>query len=141
MREHAGHRHTKIAADVAKSMLNRQDAGDGLGSDRSIVKQLATRTCRRILGNCFFAIARINLIEEGVLANDADAYRWQEHVFDLLHPRLEQIADKVIDNPSANGLRAPDRIAPRRSTEYLLDDNLLSQERQPVALLNVGGSP
>ena len=141
VRRHEGHRHTQIAAGVAKSMLIRQAAGDGLGSARSIVEQFATRTCRSILGNYFFAIARGNLIEEGVRANDADAHIWQARVFDLLHPRMEQIADKLIDNPDARGLRAPDRTVGRESTEDLLNDNLLSQEPNPVAPSRVEGSP
>ena len=123
---HEGHRHTRIAAGVAKSMLTRQDSGDVLGTARSIVKQFATRTCRSLLGHYFFAIARGNLIEEGVLANHSDAYRWQERVFDPLDTRIDQIGDKLSDNPDAKGLRAPDRTVPRQSTEHLLKDNLLS---------------
>ena len=126
VREHEGHRHTMIAADVVRSILNHRAAGEGIGGDRLIANQLATRTCRAILGNYFFAIARGNLIEEGVLADAADAYRWQERVFDPLDTRIEQIADKLSGNPDAKGLRAPDRTVPRQSTEHLLKDNLLS---------------
>ena len=140
-RRHEGHLHTKIAAGVAKSMLTHQDAGNVLDSARSIVEQFATRTCRGILGNYFFAIARSNLIEEGVRANDTDVHIWQARVFDLLHPRMEQIADKLINNPGARGLRAPDRTVGRESTEHLLNDNLLSQEPNPVAPSRVEGSP
>ncbi len=126
VRRHEGHRHTQIAAGVAKSMLTRQDSGHVPGSARSIVKQFATLTCRSLLDHYFFAIARGNLIEEGVLADHGDAYRWQERVFDPLDTRLDQIGDKLSDNPDAKGLRSPDRTVPRQSTEHLLNDNLLS---------------
>lgn len=130
---HGGHRHTEIAAQAAKSMLVEQAAGNGLTSGRSLAKELATRTCHGILDNCFFAIARDNLIAQGVQTDHVSARQWQSGVEGLLDDRIERTAEKLITTQHAAELRAPDRIVPRRPTEDLLTDNLLAPEPDPVA--------
>ena len=140
VRTHVGHRHTEIAAGVAKSLLIRQAADDGFGSDRAIVEHFATETCWGLLDNYFFANARCKLIEEGALADPAAAHRWQRQTHEDLRPRIERIAVELIGNPDAVGLHRPRRTAPLQSTKDLLNDNLLSQERQPLAPSNGGRS-
>ena len=130
---HGGHRHTELAAQAAKSMLVEQAAGNGLPSGRSLVKELATRTCQGILDHYFFAIARDNLIAQGVHADHVSARHWQSRVEGLLDDRIERTAEKLINTPHAAGLRAPNRSVPRRPTEDLLHDNLLAPEPDPVA--------
>ena len=132
---HGGHRHTEIAAQVAKSILVQQAAENGPRSDQSLVEEFATRTCHSLLDHYFFANARSKLIAQGVHVDHVAAREWQSGAADLLSSRIEQIAKQLINDPRATALRAPKRTAPRRSTEDLLDDNLLSEEPGPVDVL------
>ena len=56
VREHNGHRHTKIAADVAKSLVIQSLSGTA-GLDEDISSQFGKRVCDAIIDNGFFAKA------------------------------------------------------------------------------------
>ena len=68
VREYDGHRHAKIAADVAKSLIVQSLSGTaGMGGDVST--QFAERVCDAIVDNGFFAKAGARLVEEGRFSN------------------------------------------------------------------------
>ncbi len=141
LKMYGGHRHTEIAAHAARSILVQQAAGSGPRSDQSLVEEFATRTCHSLLEHYFFADARSKLIAQGVHIDHVAAREWQSGAEDLLSSRIEQIAKQLINDPRATALRAPKRTAPRRSTEDLLDDNLLSEEQEPAGVLLQVGTP
>ena len=65
VKQFAGHRHTLVAAEAAKSTLILRDAGDGDSDRSSVVQQFAFQVCKGLTEHYFFANARINLVEQG----------------------------------------------------------------------------
>ncbi|MXZ01099.1 hypothetical protein F4Y93_10790 [Candidatus Poribacteria bacterium] len=137
MKEQAGHRHTAIAAEAAKSTLILRAAGDGDSDGRSVVHRFSAQVCRGLLEYYFFANARINLVAEGILNSESHAYEWQSKMEGLVHSRVGHVAAKLSDKPDAKGLRAPDRTVRRKSTSSLLTDDLLSPESAVASDLTV----
>ena len=135
-----GHRHTEVAAQAAKSILVQQAARNGIKGAQSSAKELSVRTCHDLVEHYFLANARSNLIAEAVHADHVEARQWQSRVEGLLADRIERIAEKLVANPRAVGLRAPRRTVPQQSTEDLLNDNLMPQSRDSVALSSTGRS-
>ena len=121
---HRGELHTRIAGDVAKSML-AGTAENGAGADDVTVDDLIVQTCWSIFDCSYFAKARINLIEEGVFTDLGDALRQELEVKDRLKSRVGKVAAQLAEQPDARGLRTPNRTVPQQSTEELLDDDLL----------------
>lgn len=126
--ENAGHRHTAIAAEAAKSTLILRAAGDGDSDGRSVEHRFAAQVCRGLLEHYFFANARINLVAEGILNSETHAYEWQSKMEGLVHSRVGHVATKLSDKPDAKGLRAPNRTVRRKSTSSLLAHDLLPLE-------------
>ena len=125
VRNHHGHRHTKVAAEAAKFILVSQGAVTGPGAASDVVEQFAVRTCESIIEHKFFANARQHLVTEGKLPDHGAAYDWQHRLERLNQPALERIAGRLLENPSAERLRAPKRTVPTESTSALLDQDLL----------------
>ncbi len=125
VRDHHGHRHTKLAAEAAKFILVSQEARTGSGTASDITEQFAVRTCESIIEHKFFANARQHLVTEEKLPGHAAAYEWQHRLERLNQPALKKIADQLLESPSAAGLRAPRRTVPVESTSVLLHQDLL----------------
>ena len=125
VRDHHGHRHTKVAAEAAKFILVSQGALTGSGAASDVVEQFAVRTCEAIIEHKFFGNARQHLVTEEKLPDHGAAYDWQHRLERLNQPALEQIAGRLLKNPSAERLRAPTRMVPKESTSALLDQDLL----------------
>ena len=125
VRDHDGHRHTKLAAEAAKFILVSQGARTGPDAASDIPERFAVRTCESIIEHKFFANARQHLVTEEKLPGHAAAYDWQHRLERLYQPALERIADQLLENPSAGGLRAPRRTVPKESTSALLHQDLL----------------
>ena len=141
VKKFAGHRHTLVAAEAAKSTLILRDAGDGDSDRSSVVQQFAFQVCKGLTEHYFFANARINLVEQGVLATESNAYEWQSRVEELLRARIEHVAQKLSEDPEAKGLRAPNRTVRRQSTGSLLHQDLLSPEPDSAAVLTKERTP
>ena len=125
VRDHHGHRHTKVAAEAAKFILVSQGALTGSGAASDVVEQFAVRTCESIIEHKFFGNARQHLVTEGKLPDHGAAYDWQHRLERLNQPALERIAGQLLESPSAEGLRAPRRTVPTESISTLLHEDLL----------------
>ena len=124
VRELGGHQYTKIAADVAKSMIVQQPDGSALG-EADTRKTLVEKTCYAIIGNAFFSRAEFPLVSEGRFASVGDFRAWQGQQEQAMQANTEKIADQLIARPDAKGLKAPKRMSPKKSTSALLGENLL----------------
>ena len=137
VRDHHGHRHTKVAAEAAKFILVSQGSLTGSGAASDIAEQFAVRTCESIIEHKFFGNARQHLVTEGKLPGHGEAYDWQHRLERLNQPALERIAGQLLESPSAERLRAPRRTVPVESTSTLLHQDLLpagAPQRAPGTL-------
>ena len=121
VQHHAGNTHTKIASDVAKSMIVHTGEGP-------IALHFVERICNAILEHHFFANARQNLVAQGKLANYVEAQQWQSRLEQIMQPAVTDIAEQIAQNPDAKGLRAPNRIVKKESTSDLLNEDLTSMQ-------------
>lgn len=124
VREHGGHRHTRIAADVAKSslMLSGLDAGETAPGDAA--QRIAVRSCIALMDHYFFGRTRERLIAEGRLRDHEEAHGWRSQAIEALRPRIEKVAHKLLQSPDATGLRTPPRETPKQFTGDLLREEL-----------------
>ena len=122
VREHNGHRHTKIAADVAKSFMAQFLSG----TDGDISSQFAERVCEAVIDNGFFAKAGTRLVAEGRFSNLQEFREWQGKIDGMVKPSVAKIAEQLVQRPDAKGLRAPNRKSKKKTTSDLLGENLLS---------------
>ena len=125
VRDHHGHRHTKVAAEAAKFILVSQEAATALGPASGVVEQFVVRTCEAIIEHKFFGNARQHLVTEGKLPDHGAAYDWQRRLEQLNQPAIEKIAGQLREKPSAERLQAPRRTVPTESTSTLLYQDLL----------------
>ena len=125
VREHNGHRHAKIAADIAKSLIVQSLSGI-VGTDGDISNQFADRVSEAIIDNGFFAKAGTSLVEEGRFSNLQEFREWQGKIEEMIEPSLAKIAEQLVQRPDAKGLRAPNRMSKKKTTNELLGENLLS---------------
>ena len=124
VREHNGHIHIRIAAEVAKSFaVQSPSMGTGLGGD--VPRQFAQGVCEAIMENGFFAKAGTQLIAEGKFSNLQEFREWQGRVERTMSPSIAKVADQLIQRPNANGLRAPNRMSKKKATSEILGENLL----------------
>ena len=114
-----GHRHTKIAAEVAKSMIIENDVGDTAGS-------FDERVCSAFVEHYFFAIARANLVSKGVASTQSEAKERQRRIEHMLRPQLKKLVEKLSNVSDVRTLRAPNRLTPMEPTRSLLDQDLLA---------------
>ncbi len=126
VREGEGHRHTRIAAEVAKSLLVQGDAADGSAASESLPYRLLRMTCSALLDHYFFGRAYPRLLAEGRFVGHEDAREWQNRIKQAMQPAIAKYADKLVSRPDAEGLRALRRSMPKESTRNLLEEDLLS---------------
>ena len=124
VRYHNGHRHAKIAADVAKSLMV-QSLSETAGMDGDISNQFAERVCDAVIENGFFAKAGTHLVEEGRFSNLQEFREWQGKIEGMIEPSIAKIAKQLVQRPDAVGLRAPNRMSRKKTTSELLGENLL----------------
>ena len=139
VRDEAGHRHTKVAVDVAKSLLVRQGAPTNGHGIWPMTTHLAEDTCNALVENYFFATARQNLVAEGKVKDHKSAMHWQNSVEGVMRPALQQIAEKVAKDPHCEALRAPNRTVKSQSTSDLLGERLLGEELVILVLKGADG--
>ena len=125
VREYDGHRHAKIAADVAKSLIV-QSLSETAGIGGNISTQFAERVCEAIVDNGFFAKAGTSLVEEGRFSNLQEFREWQGEIERMIEPSVAKVAKQLVQRPDAKSLRAPNRMSRKKTTSELLGENLLS---------------
>lgn len=123
-RAQEGHRHTKVATDVAKSLVVQNGAASGGSIHDSLERRLVGDTCAALVSHYFFERAQQQLIAGGRFADTEDARRWQVRVEQIMEPAIAKIAERLVRRPDAEGLRAPKRNVPMESTHNLLYENL-----------------
>ena len=132
VREHGGHRYTKVAAGVAKSFLVQQDAYSGAPAAADATRQMAIGVCEAIVEHCFFANARQHLVTQEKIADQEGARDWQDRIERVNRTAIEKIADQLVRSPDASGLRAPRGTEKKETTSSLLEEDLLpSRTRSP----------
>ena len=105
VREHNGHRHAKIAADVAKSLIVQSLSGTA-GMDGDISNQFAERVCEAIIDNGLFAKAGTRLVEEGRFSNLQEFREWQGKIERMIEPSVAKIAGNLVQK---TGRKEPSR--------------------------------
>ena len=123
-----GHRHTKIAAEVAKSLIVQWEATGWNVEASGIPGQFAEASCSALVERNYFAKARQPLLAEGIFDSYEQMTGWQSRVEEILRPQVSKIAVKLGKNPDASGLRAPNRLTKKERTGDLLAENLLKME-------------
>ena len=124
VRDCGGHRHTVIAADTAKSSFVLSGLDAELTERGDLSRRVAVRACIALVDHYFFGRTRERLITAGRLRDHAEAHEWRNQTIEAVRPRLERIANRLLQSPDADGLRAPNRNAPRASTGDLLREQL-----------------
>lgn len=123
-----GHRHTKIAAEVAKSLMVQWEASGWNVEASEIPVRFAEASCSALVEHYYFAKARQPLLAEGRFDSLEQVARWQGQIEEMLRPQLSRIAAKLVAKPDAGGLRAPNRLTRKERTVDLLEENLLGGE-------------
>ena len=119
-----GELHTKIAAEVAKSILV-QSPSRGFGLDGEAARQFTRGFCQAVVENGFFSKAGTHLVEEGRFSNLQQFREWQAGVERTMGPSIGKIADQLMDKPDARAVRAPNRTSKKKTTSEILGENLL----------------
>ena len=125
VRAENGHRHTKIAETVGKSLITQLSLNPAL--DKSEMASLFVEgVCEAIVENRFFGKAEAPLLTEGKFSNYNEFRQWQEKLEQSIKPDLKKVAERLLLHPNADGLRAPPRRAQKKATSDLLRENLLA---------------
>lgn len=122
VRNHGGHRHTKIGAEIVKAVMVVAEL-DSMESPTNPT-ELAEQICVRILDHEYFDRARAHLIELDKLQSHEDSRQWQHRVLRQISPAVSRVAEQVVKDPKSLRLRAPKRTVPIKSTAELLHEDL-----------------
>ena len=124
VQDRLGHRHVKVAVEVAKSLIV-QLGEDVKSRPEEVSTILAEATCWALIGHYFFARASQPLISDGRFTGLESYREWRDQVERVMQPVIKKIAARLVRDPSATGLRAPNRLAAKKTTHSLLNENLL----------------
>lgn len=116
----SGHRHSKVAAKEAKSLLNWNLGSGGTMDPHGLSHQFAANVCIALVKHYFIDRVCPQLIADGKFADSAQAHEWQKQIESDIRPHIDKIADQLIQKTDGRGLRAPRRTAPKLSTSDLL---------------------
>ena len=121
----SGHRHTKVAAKEAKSLLVRRLASEVTLEPQNLSHRFATKVCYALVEHYFFARALPKLIAEGRFVDRNEAFEWQGRIERNIQDSIGKIAVKLLQQTDGKGLRAPRRTALKMSTSDLLAEQLI----------------
>jgi hypothetical protein len=123
-RAQGGHRATKVAARVARSILVQVCRQNSLHvSEAQLGQMLSEQTCIELIDHHFFGRARAYLVGER-FPTFREARAWEQAVKKTMNIGIQKLAARLWQDPSAARLRAPKRTVVRRSTRDLLNDPL-----------------
>ena len=124
VRRHDGNLHSKVAAEVAKSVMVQQpnEAAAGNGAP---AEYFAENVCAGLFEHNLFSRAESPLISEGRFSSREEFRAYQERLAQQMMPGIRKIAEQLAQNPDGKGLRAPNRKASRQSTSAILAEDLL----------------
>ena len=121
----SGHRHTKVAAKEAKSLLVRRLASGGTLEPQDLSHRFAAKVCFALVEHYFFARVCPKLTADGRFVDHNEACVWQEQVERDIQASIGKIAGQLLQQTDGKGLRAPRRTAPKMSTSDLLAEQLI----------------
>ena len=121
VRDRDGHRHTKIAANVAKSLL----VSKGTLESQDVDKRFAQALCSALVRHYFFARVCPKLTATKRFSSPGEFHKWQIGIEQSIQSRIDKVATQLVQSPDATNLRAPGRTAKRASTSQLLDEVLV----------------
>ncbi|MDE0633228.1 MAG: hypothetical protein OXH73_17115 [Caldilineaceae bacterium] len=121
VRDRNGHRHTKIAANVAKSIL----AGEEKLGSKDKAHLLAENVCLALLRHCFFARVCPRLTTKARFSNHKKLHEWQIGIEHSVQPRIETVSALLVDSPDAYNLKTPRKSTKKVSTSDLLVEVLV----------------
>jgi hypothetical protein len=102
-----GHKHTRLAADVARSaVVELIREGPGGSYESMCPTQVAESVCWRILDHYHFDAQRPLLIGER-FANYEEARAWQREVSQIIAPHVATIAQGLARDPTGQHVRKP----------------------------------
>ena len=122
VRDRGGHRHTKIAANEAKSLLVQLPVSEETLESKDLAHRFAEDVCLALVRHNFVARARPQMIAERRFVNHEEFCEWQVGVERSIQPRISKIAAQLVGNPNAVNLRAP-----RKSTKKVPTGDLLNE--------------
>ena len=125
VKSESGHRHTKVAARVAKSLLARKLASGGTLEPQDIAHSFAVKVCFALVKHYLFARVCPKLIARDRFADHEEASRWRNQVEKDIQPTIGKIAVKLLRNADAKGLRAPKRTATKLPTSDIMAEVLV----------------
>ncbi len=121
VRDRKGHRHTKVAANEAKTLLvtNRAfEPGD-------VEMGLAQALCLALVKHYFFARVCPKMTATERFSNHKEFLEWQDGIEHSIQPRIELIATQLVKDPDARKLRVPRKNTKRVPTSELLYEVLV----------------
>ena len=119
-----GHRHTRIATEVAKTLIVQWEAVGRKVEAAEIPVRLAEASCSALIEHYYFARARQPLLAEGKFGSYDEGARWQGQIEQVLRPQLSVLAAKVERKPNGVRLRAPSRLTKKERTRDLLAESI-----------------
>lgn len=122
VRDRKGHRHSKIAANEAKSLLVSKET---LKSE-DVETCLAQAICPALVRHYFFARVCPKLTATKRFSSPGEFLEWQIRIEQSIQSRINMVATQLVQSPDATNLRAPRRTAKRIATSELLDEVLVS---------------
>ena len=134
VRGKGGHRNTQVAAEAARSLLAQQGTHTNGNGAWPTAEHFVENVCKNLIDHYFFATARQNLVTEGKLGNHEQARQWQQHMEEVMGPSVRQVAERLVKDPLARTLRAPQHTVKRQSTSDLLGEVLVSTAIQSPKL-------
>ncbi len=120
-----GHRHTRIAVEVAKSKLAFWNTINRYPPSKYPLNRFSNDTLNALMEHYFFARVRPRLVADGIFESQKKVLVWQADIEHALESRVAKLADKLAENPCAKKLRVPRRTTLKSTTKELLLDNLL----------------
>jgi hypothetical protein len=116
------HRVTKVATRTARAFLAK--GINTVSDDRTLKQDLAERICLDLVDHHFFGRGR-NYFVQHRFGNFTQEREWEYHVKEQMKSSLSKLAARLVKNPNATNIRAPNRIGMRMSTQELLDEPLI----------------
>ena len=129
-----GHRHTKIATEVAKSLVVQWESSAWNVKSAAIPSGLAEASCWALIEHYFFSKARQLLLAEGKFGSYDESARWQGQLEHVLRPQLSKLAAKLEKTLDGTGLRAPNRLTKKERTKDLLAESIPSMQPSGLSI-------
>lgn len=121
VRDQKGHRHTKVAANEAMSLLVISRKLEPV----DVKVRLAQAICSALVKHYFFARVCPKMTATERFSDHREYSEWQDGIEHSIQSRIERIATQLAGNPDAGMLRAPRKTTKKVTTYDLLYEVLV----------------